>query len=149
MKELCKDRFMKHGFTSGIGRKNPRLYQIWLDMRNRCRNKKHRHFHRYGGRGIDYCVEWDDYANFHSWAMESGYDPNLTIERKNNDRGYLPDNCQWATMKLQGNNRKTNIQITFNGKTQSRQQWAEKLGISSNALKFRLRHWSIEDALTK
>jgi hypothetical protein len=74
------------------------LYGVWAGMRNRCRNINGDHYHRYGGRGIYVCSEWEDYQVFREWAQSSGYQPGLSIDRIDNDGNYEPSNCQWLTV---------------------------------------------------
>ena len=94
-----------HGFSSPtIGRK--RVYNIWIAMRQRCRNRNHKHFKYYGGRGIKVCQRWDDFSNF---LADMGRPPTKkhSIDRINNDGDYTPDNCRWATnAQQQANKRK-------------------------------------------
>jgi len=104
---------MKHGLKN----KNPRLYRIWLSMRNRCNNPNATKYKRYGGRGICICEEWNDYSNFYKWAIENGYNSGLSIDRKNNDGNYTPENCQWSSEKEQARNRSDNRFLTVNGIT--------------------------------
>jgi hypothetical protein len=84
-----------------------RLYQIWVDMRKRCKNQSHKNYDRYGGRGVAVCEEWDgSFAAFRKWAIGNGYTDNLTIDRHPNRSGnYEPSNCRWATRSQQSQNR--------------------------------------------
>lgn len=102
-----------------------RLYQIWQGMRGRCYNKHDPRYERYGGRGITVCDEWREFARFCEWSKKNGYQDNLTIDRINNDEGYRPDNCRWATNETQANNRESNIKITIGNSERTLTQWCE------------------------
>jgi len=135
--------------THGESKNNPRLYRIWKAMRNRCNNKNNPSFHRYGGRGIKVCKEWDEYEAFKNWAIDNDYGDGLSIDRINNNGNYTPDNCKWSTPLEQANNTRQNKNLTFRGKTKTLSEWARELNLNYDALKKRiLEGWDTERALT-
>ena len=87
-------RQLKHGYAH-----KDRLYSTWRGMRERCSNPRQKCWHRYGGRGISVCREWDDFAAFRSWALSHGWRQGLQIDRIDDAKGYSPANCQIVTCK--------------------------------------------------
>lgn len=122
-----------------------RLYRIWRCMINRCRREDNDNYNRYGGRGIDVCSEWDDFAEFQRWAIDNGYNEDLTIDRIDNNDGYCPENCRWVDTLTQGNNRTTNHVITYNGETHTIAEWSRILGIKYPTLYSRINRGDMRD----
>lgn len=139
--ESNKGRNEKHG-KSGI-----RLHRIWLSMRQRCGYSSGDCFKNYGGRGITVCEEWkNNFQAFYDWAMANGYKDNLTLDRKDTNGNYCPENCRWATMKAQQNNRRNNRIVEYCGEKYTLSELAQKLNIRPATLAWRIAHgWSEEE----
>jgi len=119
--------------------KYSRLYRIWTDMKTRCYNVNCKAYSSYGGRKVLICDEWkNSYESFKDWALANGYSDDLSIDRKDNDLGYAPDNCQWATQTTQGNNRRSNRIIVVGGEKMTAAQAARALGVDYHAYMKRL-----------
>lgn len=138
-----KDAVTKHGRS-----KHP-LYNILSAMKRRCYNKKDNRFNDYGGRGIEICDRWHVLENFIA-DMESTYFDGATIERINRNGNYEPSNCKWITFSEQASNKRSNIELTFNGKTQCLAHWANETGLTYGTLweRIKVNGWSVERALT-
>ncbi len=111
---------LKHKMT------NTRLYKIWTSMNNRCRNvNNHKPYKNYSLKGIIVCDEWKkDFLYFYNWSIKNGYNDKLEIDRKNNNEGYSPENCKWATRLEQNNNTRSNRLITYNGEIHTMAEWS-------------------------
>lgn len=133
------------------GEKRTRLYNIWSGMKARCENPNEAAYPRYGGRGIMVCTEWrSDFVAFRAWALENGYSPELTIDRRENDLGYSPSNCRWRTYTEQNRNRRNHKPVMFNGKSVLISELADRYGLPADILKNRITRygWSIEKAIS-
>jgi hypothetical protein len=80
------------------------LKRVWYAMRARCNNPNEHEYKYYGGRGIKVCKEWEDFSIFYNWAIKEGYKKTLTIDRIDNDLGYMPSNCRFVTRTIQNRN---------------------------------------------
>lgn len=132
------------------GDTDSRLYRIFRGMKDRCYNPKNKDYVWYGGKGIKICEEWkNNYAVFKNWAINNGYKETLTIERKDFDKDYCPENCEWITIDQQQRNKSSNRLITYNGETMILAEWAEKFNIPYKVLCARIndRGHSFEEAI--
>lgn len=93
---LRKEGERKPSYSHGLTR--TRLYRIWCNIKTRCYNPNAENYNFYGGKGVTVCDEWlHDFQTFYDLAMTSGYADNLTIDRKDSDLNYCPENCEWIT----------------------------------------------------
>ena len=142
---LQKEKVTIHGET------NTPLYNVWYDMRRRCNYENDINYENYGGRGITVCDDWNNnYIPFRDWALENGYEQGLSIDRIDNNLGYYPDNCQWTTMKVQCNNRRSNVIYSMNGETHTLSEWCDIVNLPYKTVIARIndRGWSFEQAIT-
>lgn len=146
-KERTASAHKTHGLSSVINGEADNLYKVWVSMKGRCLNPKDMGYKNYGGRGIIICSEWLSFTPFYAWAIKSGYEKSLTLDRINNNGNYEPSNCRWATRLEQSRNRRSVKVITYNGLTRPSFEWARELGIPSKLFTERLRRgWTIEKA---
>lgn len=109
----------KHGYY------NHALYDVYRGMKERCYNQNSNRYHRYGGMGKIICDEWlKNPESFFKWAIANGWRRGFTIERKNNDGNYEPDNCKFI-LDGQARNRSTNVLLTAFGETKCIAEWVE------------------------
>ena len=143
--EKMRKTMTKHGLT------DTRLHIIWIQMRARCEKPYSYGYKSYGGRGISVCKEWSDFQNFYAWAINNGYDKNLTLDRIDNDGNYEPSNCRWATQTQQCRNQRSNRNIAYQGEVHCLTEWAEITGIDKGVLAARLDklNWSIQKAFSE
>ena len=141
MRKTTAARSTKHGLYG-----TPE-YVVWGGMVARCTNPRHRHYYRYGGRGIEVCERWRDFANFLA-DMGARPTPKHTIDRLDGDRGYEPGNCAWVTWREQRLNRNDAIMVDMDGETKSLVEWCETLGKNYFTVNHRIkRGWDPATAL--
>ena len=144
-KEITSEMSRTHGMS------DTRLYRIYKKMYRRCYKPKTKSFENYGGRGITICTEWlgeHGFENFAKWSTENGYNDNLSIDRKDNDKGYSPENCRWVNYKDQGNNRSTCHYILYKYYVFPITIWGEIINVNRYTLWDRFnKGWSTENAL--
>lgn len=96
--DCAHTRLIKHDES------HSKMYNKWASMKNRCTNPNNQAYHNYGARGITVCPEWrDSYQVFSEWCLANGYvdGGGFTLDRKDNDAGYSPDNCRFVSKSVQ------------------------------------------------
>lgn len=133
------------------GGKGTKIYNIWQAIKTRVTNPNAHNYKNYGGRGIKICEEWLDFNNFYNWAMNNGYKDGLSIERKDVNGNYCPENCCWITIEEQRlNKRKCSSHfIEFEGQRKTIKEWAKQKNINYMTLFTRICYlnWEIGKAL--
>lgn len=125
-----------------------RLYWVWADMRQRCSNPKHKAYANYGGRGIRVCDRWREFGAFLSDMAPRPQGGML--DRIDNDKGYLPSNCRWATRKQQNSNRRNCIYVKDGAEQVTLKEYCRRHGLKYRPIVKRIqdRGWSLDDALS-
>jgi len=146
---------LKHGFCTN-GRID-RFYSIYKKLFQRCNAIGCAQYKWYGDRGIKVCKRWEKFDNF-KIDMYGSYiqhvkvfgEKNTTIDRINVNSNYAPKNCQWATLREQGNNKRSSRFINFNGFNLTLANWSRKLNIKQSTLSQRINqyNWTIKRAFT-
>lgn len=136
--EHARNLNFKHGKT------DTPTHQSWRGMLERCNNPSNSHYPVYGGKGIKVCERWKEFINF---VADMGERPEgHTLDRIDN-KGYELSNCKWSTSLEQSRNTSRTYLITWNGKTKCLTDWASELNITREALRYRLKNWSLEKAM--
>lgn len=132
--------------TTTHGQSRTLTYKIWTGMKSRCFTPSATGYENYGGRGISVCGRW---MNFENFLSDMGECPEgMSIDRKNSDANYSPDNCRWATRKEQNRNQRRLMYLTLGGKTQCASAWADEVGMQVSSLVGRIkRGWPVDKAL--
>lgn len=146
--ETVRQRSLKHGHT--VDRKLTAEYNAWRNAKNRCLNPECDKYPRYGGRGISMCPKWLN--DFEAFLADMGLRPNgTTLDRKNVNGDYEPENCRWATPAEQAKNRTDNVKVVYQGETYILKDLAKRLGLNYKRLHslYRSKKLSLEEAIAK
>lgn len=136
----------KHGHNR-VDHKTPE-YRVWDAMIQRCENSRNKAFANYGGRGIRVCAQWLGFAAFLS-DMGLRPTPLHCIERVDNNVGYQPDNCKWATRHDQQRNLRSNVYLTYEGETLCSVDWDRRFGWPDGITASRVRlGWTVDRIMT-
>jgi hypothetical protein len=117
----------------------------WRGMLNRCENPSHRQYADYGARGIHVCDRWKGDVGIINFLADMGSKPSPlhSIDRIDNDKGYEPGNCRWATAKEQQRNKRDTRRLTLFGKSAPVAVWADAIGIKPDNLRsYAKRFWA-------
>lgn len=145
---MCPPCREKSRPAKGHSGKHP-LFNIWKAMIQRCENPNHTHYADYGGRGVKICARWRN--DFEAFAADMGDrpSPRHTIDRMNNQKGYQPGNCRWATQKQQLNNTRRTIYVEWQGKRITLSDASELSGVDRATIAWRVnRGWPMEKIMT-
>lgn len=145
---LYKNYFrIKGNFSHGESMRDQKskLYRVWDNMKSRCKRRE-----SYVKKNIKVCDDWiNSYQNFKTWAIHSGYNEGLQIDREDNNGDYTPDNCRWVTPKVNSNNKSTTSFVYYNGVKYSYRDIEDIFGIKMATFRYRVKKygWTIERAI--
>ena len=137
---------LKHGRTKSCGcyqvdaltthgKSHSREWHTWTGMIQRCHNEKNKGHRHYGGRGITVCTRW--LSSFEAFYEDMGDRPKgMSLDRIDNNKGYSPENCHWATPKQQTRNRRVALPVDLG-------VIAAKMGITYRAAYMRWRRGTL------
>lgn len=127
---------------------NKRIKGIFDGMKQRCYNENDKSFRWYGAKGIKVCNIWmDNPALFEEWAVQNGYEDNLTIDRIDENKDYSPDNCRWITNSNNTKYKSTTSIINVNGEEHTGREWAKILGLGTNIVNTYIRKYGLENTI--
>lgn len=122
-------------------------YTAWVNMRQRCHNPKHPRYKDYGGRGITVCDRWRKFENFAD-DMGPRVSPIHTLDRKEANGNYTPENCKWSTPTEQARNRRRTVYVEYEGRRQKLADLIDTSKIPGSLVWQRIMwRWPIDEAL--
>ena len=139
----------KMGNNKTHGMSSTPLHATWASMRQRCLDPNQQTSKNYFEKGITFCPRWNKFENFFQ-DMIPTWKKGLTLDRIDNEKGYFPQNCRWATMKEQSLNRSTTVRINYDGRSMNLEEVSKMTGVPRDLLWRRLHiyKWSFEKAIT-
>lgn len=134
----CRYRDSRRSSAATHGRSSDPLYKVWAAAKQRCTNPRDRRYADYGGRGIVMCERW--LRSFEAFVSDMGEcPPGKTLDRRDNDGPYSPENCRWATPVEQQRNRRSSILVEHGGETISLSELARRYGVALTGILYRMR----------
>lgn len=132
----CKHRLIGGGYLDvSIRWNNKKLAKTFKSMKQRCYNPSNKDYHHYGEKGVRICDEWlKNPLLFEQWALENGYENGLSIDRKNSDKDYCPENCRWITLEDNAKYKSSTRLITVDGITKTGREWSRDLNLGINTI---------------
>lgn len=131
----------------GITVDNAAMSMVWRSMRQRCNNPKAKDYPRYGGRGIKVCERWNSFVCFLSDMGPRP--PGATLDRKDNDGPYSPENCRWSSVSEQNMNRRDTRRWEVDGLFLTPSEIEKRLGLGPGSFWHRLRAgWPVHRAVS-
>jgi len=91
-----------------------KLFERWASMQGRCK-PTHKQSKYYFDKGIKVCDEWDSFIVFKEWAINNGFSDELQLDRKDNNKGYYPENCRWVIPIINNSNRDITVFVEYEG----------------------------------
>jgi hypothetical protein len=146
---FARERSAQRATTHGRSRSQEHI--TWKAVKQRCYDENARNYKWYGGRGIEVCERWRD--SFENFLADMGPKPSNdhSIDRKDSNGDYCPENCRWATLQEQRRNQSNNRLLEIHGIVGSLVEWSEVSGIPAEVIRGRLDRceWTPYDAVTK
>lgn len=136
-----------------LGGKKDIIFQAWEAMSYRCNGITEDYKNNYTLRGITICEEWkNDFELFRKWSVANGWQKGLSLDRIDNDKGYSPENCRWATRAIQNRNKRGVTMVSAFGEVKCLADWEQdsRCMVSDTTIHRRIKklNWDTERAIT-